>query len=342
MIRRQASGLIDIPDFLITARATKSKEIQEQVMNGVLGNSFVEQYSSAITGKIEEYLSAMEKESSDKSETEKAKILKNIADARVILDKVRGAKSLQDIYNIIDAKLQVIFRLDEEIEKASANTYVGDYGLADSVDGYGINLNVRLLLDEHGNLRSDWRGDLTSVILPHEITHTILDAIGKKAGIDTLRIGNSANEEIVDSIVEKNELGSLIPYRRIGFGIGGAGEFGAGGTGMGPGPIIGGGEAGVGGGNQEIVPPPVVEPKPIVEDQAPVEDVKAETPAPIAEVEATAEQTLSVFNALTPEELDAYLKYSNMASDDFNALDAGIKELVLAAEQKMIRLSVQM
>ncbi|MFH0854893.1 MAG: hypothetical protein V1869_00015, partial [Candidatus Omnitrophota bacterium] len=225
MLRRQALGLIALSGSLIAARDGKTKEIQEAALTGELGAGFIKQYLHKITSKLESYLNKLEQESVNKPQDEKEETAVKIARARDVIANIGSAGNLQGVYGALGKELQLIFRLDEEIEKASANTYEGDYGLADSTIseyGYNINLNSRLLLDEQGGLRPGWRGDLLTVIIPHEITHTLLDAIGHIAGLSDLEIGNAANEEIVDSIVEKNELGSLMPFRRFEFGGGGA------------------------------------------------------------------------------------------------------------------------
>lgn len=138
---------------------------------------------------------------------------------------MRQAKNMAEVYSVLGRKLMIHFRYDEDNEKTSLNSpSMSDFGLADSTVEddkkiYNINLNIRLLMEQDGKtLRDDWREDLKRVIMPHEITHTLLDSIGKMVGLTDLHIGNRANEEIVDSIVYKDELGPLPTYRRIAFG----------------------------------------------------------------------------------------------------------------------------
>ena len=120
-------------------------------------------------------------------------------------------------------KMYVQFVFPEEMEKQALLSHT-DYGLAEtSYDDKGdlvIRADVRLLeKDIESNSQNfdgkSWRGDLVNVILPHEITHVILDAVAKRANVPDLKIGSKANEEIVDNITPHDGLGKMTSYKRV-------------------------------------------------------------------------------------------------------------------------------
>ncbi|MBU2034517.1 MAG: hypothetical protein KKA59_01880 [Candidatus Omnitrophica bacterium] len=223
MLRRVSQGYFDIPDelFELWLNQTPTKKLFEDMFgeNGEVGKVIFDRIDDKIFKTLEQRFT--------EDKDTKQEIKDKVKEITVSLKEAKTLKELMDSALALKGgtgKLYIRFCLPEEMEKQAlvSNT---DYGMAD-IKSEGkdlvISLDIRLLQPEENNRilnwqNSEWRGDLKHVVLSHEITHVILDAVAHKAGINDLKIGNQANEEYVDAITSHDGLGKLKSYTRVPF-----------------------------------------------------------------------------------------------------------------------------
>ncbi|RKY39605.1 MAG: hypothetical protein DRP76_03210, partial [Candidatus Omnitrophota bacterium] len=214
MIRRLAQGLLDIGEDLFKEwlYAEKDKELMKELFEGELGKEIFDRIKPSIIRVLKERYPDNKKLASALRKIEKAQNLKSLIDTAIALINEGTIKEEDKLKGV-----EFRFLLPEILEKQPLLTG-GDFGMAEVTqkgDKIIVMLNIALLRDREGAPVQGWRTDLTKVILPHEITHIIIDAIAKNCGIKKLEIGNSANEEVVDEITPHEGLGELAVYSRI-------------------------------------------------------------------------------------------------------------------------------
>ncbi|MFA5145726.1 MAG: cysteine peptidase family C39 domain-containing protein, partial [Candidatus Omnitrophota bacterium] len=227
MMQRYMQGLLDYDKNLLDAKEGLEQKLIQEISTGSIGKEYINKILPILIIRLREIL--LEREQAIKGiKNGKIRALKEekLNAGKQILARLEEAKNnnvatLEELYIAISLdlanKVKVSVLPFEEHEKVEINGRSDDFGRGDITPDWLIRLNIKLFFDPSRGVLDNpelWRQDVKGTTLFHEITHTFCDYIGKEAEIERLTIGNSDNEEVIDSIVKKDDLGSMTPFAR--------------------------------------------------------------------------------------------------------------------------------
>ncbi|NQT22591.1 MAG: hypothetical protein HQ579_04030, partial [Candidatus Omnitrophica bacterium] len=232
MLRRLSHGYINLPDELFIAWFTQEpaaelKKVLFKGENTPEERTIFNRIHKNIIWVLKEKYGQNDKIDEITRRLSQASSLKELMEIAQQL-KIEGKqkKSGESGGKIKPGEVLIRFCLPGEMEKQALVSH-SDYGMADinfegsQNENYEIRLDLRLLQTEEGKpidwRSSQWRSNLINVVLPHEITHVVMDAVSEKVGIIDLKIGSYANEGVIDEVTSHDGLGRLTPYTRVPF-----------------------------------------------------------------------------------------------------------------------------